>query len=31
LISLPPGSYSARVAGVGDTVGEVLVEIYEVP
>jgi hypothetical protein len=31
VISLPPGSYSARVAGVGDTVGEVLVEIYEVP
>jgi hypothetical protein len=31
LITLPPGSYSARVAGVGDTVGEVLVEIYEVP
>lgn len=31
VISLPPGGYSARVSGVGDTVGEVLVEIYEVP
>jgi hypothetical protein len=31
VISLAPGSYSARVAGVGNTTGEVLLEVYEVP
>jgi hypothetical protein len=31
VISLAPGGYSARVAGVGNTTGEVLLEIYEVP
>ncbi len=28
---LPPGSYTAQVAGVGGTTGVALVEIYEVP
>ncbi len=31
LITLPPGSYSAQVAGVGETTGVALVEVYEVP
>ena len=31
VVTLSPGSYSARVAGVGNTTGEALVEIYEVP
>jgi hypothetical protein len=31
LISLPPGSYTAQVTGVGGTTGLALVEIYEVP
>jgi len=29
--SLPPGAYSARVSGVGNTTGEALLEIYEAP
>ncbi len=31
LIVLPPGSYTAEVAGVGATTGIALVEVYEVP
>jgi hypothetical protein len=31
LATLPPGSYTAQVAGVGDTAGVALVEIYDVP
>jgi poly(beta-D-mannuronate) lyase len=31
ILTLPPGSYSAQVSGVGDTTGIGLVEIYEVP
>ena len=30
LTSLPPGSYTAQVSGVGGGTGEALVEIYEV-
>lgn len=29
LITLPPGSYTAQVSGVGDTTGTALVEVYE--
>ena len=31
LITLPPGSYTAQVSGVGNTTGVALVEVYEVP
>lgn len=31
LLTLPPGSYSAQVSGVGGTTGISLVEVYEVP
>ncbi len=31
LITLPPGSYTAQVSGVGATSGVALVEIYELP
>jgi hypothetical protein len=31
LLTLPPGAYSAQVSGVGNTTGEGLVEVYEVP
>jgi hypothetical protein len=31
LVSLPPGSYTAQVAGVAGGTGEALVEVYEVP
>jgi outer membrane protein assembly factor BamB/subtilisin family serine protease len=31
LVTLPPGSYTAHVSGVGGTVGTALVEVYEVP
>ncbi len=31
LITLPPGSYTAQVSGVGTTTGVALVEVYEVP
>ncbi|MCX6954399.1 MAG: hypothetical protein NTV51_19785, partial [Verrucomicrobia bacterium] len=31
LVTLPPGSYTAQVAGAGTTTGVALVEIYEVP
>jgi hypothetical protein len=31
LISVPPGSYTALVSGVGGTTGVALVEVYEVP
>ncbi|MSU50665.1 MAG: hypothetical protein EXS37_16525 [Opitutus sp.] len=31
LVTLQPGNYSAQVSGVGDTTGEALIEIYEVP
>jgi hypothetical protein len=31
LVTLPPGSYSAQISGVGNTTGVALVEIYEVP
>lgn len=30
-VTLPPGSYTAQVAGAGTTTGVALVEIYEVP
>ena len=31
LVTLPPGSYTAQVSGVGNTTGVALVEIYDVP
>ena len=31
LVTLPPGSYTAQVSGVGHTTGIALIEIYEVP
>ncbi len=31
LVTLPPGSYTAQVSGVGDTTGVALVEVYDVP
>ncbi len=31
LLTLPPGSYTAQVSGVGGTTGISLVEVYEVP
>jgi hypothetical protein len=31
LVTLPPGAYTAQVAGAGTTTGVALVEIYEVP
>jgi hypothetical protein len=31
LITLNPGAYTVQVAGVGETTGTSLVEIYEVP
>jgi hypothetical protein len=31
LVTLEPGSYSVRVAGVGGTTGTAIVEVYEVP
>lgn len=31
LVTLPPGSYTAQVSGVGGTTGIALVEIYELP
>ena len=31
LITLPPGLYSAQVSGAGNTTGEALVEVYDVP
>jgi sugar lactone lactonase YvrE len=31
LVTLPPGSYTAQVSGVGGTTGAALVEVYEVP
>lgn len=31
LTSLPPGSYTAQVSGVGGSTGKALVEVYEVP
>ncbi len=31
LITLPPGSYSARISGTGGAGGTALVEVYEVP
>lgn len=31
LITLPPGSYTAQVSGVGASTGVALVEVYEVP
>lgn len=31
LITLPPGSYTAQISGVGDTTGVGLVEVYELP
>jgi hypothetical protein len=29
--TLPPGSYTAQITGVGDTTGVAIVEVYEVP
>jgi hypothetical protein len=31
LVTLPPGSYTAQVSGVGGSTGVALVEVYEVP
>jgi len=31
LISLPPGTYSARISGVGTSAGTAIVEVYEIP
>lgn len=31
LVTLPPGAYSARLTGVGNTGGTAIVEVYEVP
>ncbi len=31
LVYLAPGAYTAQVSGTGDTTGEALVEVYEVP
>jgi hypothetical protein len=31
LVTLPPGSYTAQVSGVGGTTGVALVEVYDVP
>ncbi len=31
LISLPPGTYSARISGVGASAGTAIVEVYEIP
>ncbi len=31
VLTLPPGSYTAQVAGAGNTTGIALVEVYEVP
>ena len=31
LVTVPPGSYTALVSGVGNTTGVALVEVYEVP
>ncbi|HEY1111298.1 MAG TPA: PQQ-binding-like beta-propeller repeat protein [Opitutaceae bacterium] len=31
LVTLDPGAYTVRVAGVGDTTGEALVEVYAIP
>jgi uncharacterized delta-60 repeat protein len=31
LVTLPPGVYSAKVTGVGNTTGIALIEVYEVP
>ncbi len=31
LVTLPPGSYTAQVSGVGKTTGVALVELYDVP
>ncbi len=31
LVTLPPGAYSAQVAGINNGTGEALVEVYEVP
>jgi len=31
LVTLPPGSYTAQVSGVGNTTGIALVEVYELP
>jgi hypothetical protein len=30
-ITVSPGAYSARISGVGNTTGEALLEIYELP
>ena len=29
--TLPPGSYTAQISGVGGTTGVALVEVYELP
>lgn len=31
IVTLPPGSYTAQVSGVGNTTGVAIVEVYEVP
>jgi hypothetical protein len=31
VVTLPPGSYTAQVSGVGNTTGVAIVEVYELP
>ena len=31
IATLPPGSYTAQVSGVGNTTGIAIVEVYELP
>jgi hypothetical protein len=31
LVTLPPGTYTAQVSGVGASTGVALIEVYEVP
>jgi hypothetical protein len=31
LVTLPPGTYTAQVSGVGGSTGVALIEVYEVP
>ena len=31
LVTLPPGSYTAQVSGVGGSTGVALIEVYEIP
>ena len=31
VVSLPPGSYTAQVSGVGGLTGDAIIEVYELP